>query len=62
MRKYEGMDIQIKHRPSHDDPTHAGIAPAGIYNANAWSESTRTMARALTKFFDENPDSIYPIR
>ena len=61
MSEYEGMDVQIKHRPSHNDPTHAGIAPAGTYNANAWYESTRTMARALTKFFEENPDSVYPV-
>ena len=62
IREYEKMNVKIKHMPSPDDPTHAGIAPAGTYDANAWYESTLGMALALAGFCSDNPDSAYPIR
>ena len=62
IREYEKLDVRIEHMPSTDDPTHAGIAPAERYDENAWHKSTRMMARALSQFLIENPDSVYPVR
>ncbi len=62
IRDYRRVDVRIEHMPSPDDPTHAGIAPAEIDDSNARYESTRLMARALSQFFRENPDSVYPAR
>ena len=56
-REYEGLDVRIEHMPSPDDPTHAGIAPAGGYDSNAWHESTFGMALALAQFSRETPTS-----
>ncbi len=62
IREYEKLDVRVEHMPSPDDPTHVGIAPAERYDKNAWHESTRMMARALSQFLIENPDSVYPVR
>ena len=62
IREYEGLDVSIEHMPSPDDPTHAGIAPAGVYGSSKWYDSTFGMALALAQFFRENPDSVYPAR
>ena len=62
IREYRRVDVRIEHMPSPDDPTHAGIAPAEIGDANARYKSTRLMARALSKFLRENPDFVYPVR
>ena len=62
VRKYGNVDVRIKHMPSPDDPTHAGIAPAERYDENAWYRSTRTIARLLSRILRENPDSVYPVR
>ena len=62
IHKYGNMDVKIKHIPSPDDPTHAGIMPAKRYNENTWYTSTRTIARLLSSIFRENPDSVYPVR
>ena len=62
VRESRGVDVRIKHMPSPDDPTHAGITPAERYDENAWYTSTRMMARALSQFLRENPYSVYPIR
>ena len=61
MREY-GMSVKVEHRPSPDDPTHASIAPAGRYDADAWHKSTRIMARALSQFLRDNPGSVYRVR
>ena len=61
MHEY-GMNIKIEHRPSPDDPTHAGIAPAERGDASARHESTRIMARALSQFLRDSPSSVYPVR
>ena len=50
IRESRGVDARIERMPSPDDPTHAGIAPAERYDGNAWYESTRMMARALSQF------------
>ena len=34
MHEY-GMNVKVEHRPSPDDLTHAGIAPAGRYDTDA---------------------------
>ena len=62
IREYEKLDVRTERMPSPDDPTHAGIAPAERYGENAWHKSTRMMARALSQFLIENPDSVYPVR
>ena len=62
VRESEKLDVIIKHMPSPDDPTHAGIAPAGRYDSSTWYGSTFDMALALTQFFIENPDSVHPAR
>ena len=62
VRESRGVDVRIEHMPSPDDPTHAGIAPAGRYDENTWYTSTRMMARALSQFLIEHPDSVYPVR
>ena len=61
MKEY-GASVKIEHKPSPDDPTHVGIAPAGRYDANARYVSTRIMARGLSQFFRENPGSVYPVQ
>jgi len=62
LREYGGVDVRIEHKPSPDDPAHAGIAPAGRRGDDAWDDSTYRMARSLSAFFKENPDSVYPAR
>lgn len=62
VRESKGVDVRIEHMHSPDDPTHAGIAPAGRYGENVWHKSTRTMARALSRFLRENPGSVYLVR
>ena len=62
MREFGDVDVRIEHRPSPDDPTHAGIAPAERYDENAWYKSARAMGHALSQFFRENPGFVYPVR
>ena len=62
MRKYGDMDVRIEHKPTPDDPAHAGIAPADGRDTDTWDESRRVMARLLSKIVRENPGSVYPAR
>ena len=62
LREYGGVNVRIEHKPSPDDPNHAGIAPAGGRGDDAWDDSAYRMARSLLAFFKENPDSVYPAR
>ena len=62
IHEYKKMHIRIKHMPSYDDPTHAGIVPADTYDANARYESTFGITLALTQFCRNNPDCMYPIQ
>ena len=62
LRESGGMDVRIEHKPSPDDPAHAGIAPAGRHGDDAWDGLIHYMARSLSVFFERNPDSVYPAR
>ena len=60
LRESGSVDVRIEHKPSPDDPTHAGIAPAGARGDDAWDDSAYFMARSLSAFFIKNTDSVYP--
>ena len=62
LRESRGMYARIEHKPSPEDPTHAGIAPAGGRGDDAWDGLIHHMARSLSVFFERNPDSVYPAR